>query len=384
MARTEAVVIGGGVVGLAASIELAERGVRVVLVERGLPGAANSVLTGGGIRQQFGTEPNIRLALLSAPTWTSFETRFGVDPLFRRIGYLFLARTANEAVMLASHVALQASLGVDSEYLDATEIVSRWPILRNRGFVGAGFRAADGWANQHRIVDGFVRGALATGVELRVGTEAVAIETVGGRVTGVRTTAGRLTTDAVVVATGAWGADLLRPLGVDLPVVGRRHELVIVEPKAALPADLPWLIGVEDDVHLRPDTPGRALVGGFLGRDAEVDPDRYETRADDAWTAAVLETAEQVFGVVGPDASVRHAWAGLYPGTPDRHPIVDRIGHGLFVALGFAGTGLMMAPAAGLLVAELVVGGGIRSVDPAPLSAARFTATDVAPEGTGF
>jgi sarcosine oxidase subunit beta len=384
VARTEIVVIGGGVVGLAASIELAGRGARVVLVERGLPGAANSVLTGGGIRQQFGTETNVRLAQLSAPVWESFEARFGVDPLFQRIGYLFLARTTDQAARLASHVALQASLGVDSQYLDATEIAARWPALCDRAFVGAGFRAADGWANQHRIVEGLVRGALAAGVELRVGTEALAIETVGGRVSGVRTTDGRITADALVVATGAWVRKLLGPLGVDLPIVGRRHELAVVEPRDALPAGLPWLIGVEDDVHLRPDTPGRVLVGGFLGRDEEVDPDRYETRADDGWTSAILATAERVFGIMRRDATVRHSWAGLYPGTPDRHPIVDRIGDGLFVALGFAGTGLMMSPAAGLLVAELIIDGGLRSIDPDPLRADRFEQTDDAPETTGF
>jgi sarcosine oxidase subunit beta len=379
----DVVVVGGGVIGLAASVELASRGAQVVLVERGLPGAANSVLTGGGIRQQFSTATNIELAKLSAATWDDFEALYGVDPLFRRIGYLFLARGAAAAAELADHVALQQGFGVDSEYLDATTIEERWPSLRGRGFAGAGYRDRDGWANQHRVVDGLVRAALVAGVDLRSGTEALAIGLAGERVAGIDTTVGHIAADAILIATGAWGASLLAPLGVELPVVGRRHELLIVEPVRPMPKGLPWLISVEDEVHTRPDAPGRALVGGFLGSDKAVDPDSFSQRADASWSSAVISATERAFGVLGPTPVVRHGWAGLYPGTPDRHPIVDRLSDGLFVALGFAGTGLMMAPAAALLVGELIVEGAIRSIDSTQLRADRF-ATQMVSESTGF
>ena len=381
---TGVAVIGGGCIGLASAIALATRGAKVTLLERGLPGAANSTLTGGGIRQQFGTELNIRLSQLSAETWDHFAQRYGVDPLFRPIGYLFLARTEEEAATLAAHVRLQNRLGVDSEYLDADEIARRWPALSGRGFIGAGFRASDGWANQHRIIDGFVRGAIAAGVELLAGTEALGLEMSGGRIVGVATTAGRIAADGVLVATGPWVGTLLDPLGCPVPVVGRRHELLIVEPAEPLPPGLPWLIGVEDAVHVRSDADRRALIGGFLGEDHVVDADHYDLRPDERWTRAVLETAERVFGVVGRDAQVRHGWAGLYPGTPDRHPIIDQLAEGLFAALGFSGTGLMHAPAAGLLSAELIIDGAIRSVDGGLLSASRFAGAELPAEPTGF
>jgi len=381
---TGVVVIGGGCIGLASAIALAARGTKVTLVERGLPGAANSTLTGGGIRQQFGSELNIRLSKLSGETWDHFAERYGIDPLFHPIGYLFLARTEEEAATLAAHVRLQNSLGVDSESLDPEAIARRWPVLSGRGFIGGGFRAADGWANQHRIIDGFVRGAIAAGVELLTGIEALEIEMSGDRIVGVATTAGRIAADSVLIATGPWVKPLLDPLGLAVPVVGRRHELLIVEPAEPLPPGLPWLIGVEDAVHLRSDAEGSALVGGFLGEDRTVDPDRYDLRADDRWARAVLETAERVFGVIGPDARVRHGWAGLYPCTPDRHPIIDQLAEGLFAALGFAGTGLMHAPAAGLLAAELIADGAMRSMDGMLLSASRFADKNLLAEPTGF
>lgn len=381
---TDVAVIGGGCIGLAAADELALRGAKVTLIERGLPGAENSTRTGGGIRQQFGTELNVRLSRLSAETWSRFEERYGVDPRFEAIGYLFLARSERTASDLAAHVRLQTSLGVDSCLLDADEIERRWPVLSGRGFAAAGFRAGDGWANQHLIIDGFVQGAIASGVEVLVGTEALEVELDGDRVVGVATTAGRVAADAVLIATGPWVKPLLDPLGFDLPIEGRRHELLIVELTRPLPAGLPWLIGVDDAVHVRSDTAGRALVGGFLGDDRAVDPDRYNPRAGGRWTESVLETAHRVFGVVSATAQVRHGWAGLYPSTPDRHPIIDRLTTGLYVALGFSGTGVMHAPAAGLLCAELIIDGSIRSVDDALLSAARFSADDPSPEPTGF
>jgi sarcosine oxidase, subunit beta len=384
MKSTDVVVVGGGCIGLASAIALARRGANVILVERGLPGAANSTLTGGGIRQQFGTELNVQLSQLSAETWDGFEDRFGVDPRFRRIGYLFLARTEETAATIEANVQLQNGLGVDSEFLDQEEIPRRWPTLVGRGFRGAGFRASDGWANQQRIIDGLVRGAIAAGVDLKVGTEALALEMSGGRITGVATTAGQFRTDAALLATGPWVAPLLDPWDLSVPVTSHRHELLIVEPAEPYPEGLPWLIGVDDEVHTRSDTDGRALVGGFLGEAGSVDPDRYSTRADDDWTRAVLAAAERLFGVVGPAAQVRHGWAGLYPSTPDRHPIIDALADGLYVALGFSGTGLMHAPAAGRLATELIVDRDIRSVDSALLSADRFRGNSGPAEMTGF
>jgi len=380
---TRIVVVGAGAVGLCGAIALAERGAAVTLLERGLPGAANSTATGGGIRQQFGTESNIALSLLAAPFWKSFAARFGVDPWLHEIGYLFVAHDDKQAAVLRANVALQNRLGVTSEFIDCEEMARRWPWLACRGACAGAFRGEDGWANQHRIIDGLTRGALARGVDVRVGVEVLRLRTRAGSVVGASTTAGDIEADAVVLASGPWTA-LLADLDLALPVIGRRHELLIVEPARPLPAGTPWLIGVRDEVHMRPDTPGRALVGGFLGQDAEDSADGFDGRATDAWAHRVLEKVGEVFGVVDSRAGIRRGWAGLYPATPDHHPIIDRLLEGLYVTLGFSGTGLMHAPAAGRLLAELIFDGAIASTRPGPLSAARFVQIPSRPELTGF
>jgi sarcosine oxidase, subunit beta len=188
----------------------------------------------------------------------------------------------------------------------------------------------------------------------------------------------------VLIATGPWTSALLDPLGLYVPVEGRRHELLLIEPAEPLPAGLPWLIAVEDAVHVRSDNPPHAQVGGFLGHDLAVDPDRYAPWAGEDWARAVLETAARVFGVVGPESRVHRGWAGLYPTTPDGHPIIDRLTDGLFAAVGFAGTGVMLAPAAGLLVTELILDGAIRSANAAELSSTRFGPDESTTETTGF
>ncbi|KAK4502125.1 hypothetical protein PRZ48_005548 [Zasmidium cellare] len=356
------IVVGAGIVGLCTALSHAERGAKVTLIERGLPGAANSTSTGGGIREKFGTKLNITLSKLAAPFWATFGERFGVDICFRESGYLFIAKNNEEATRLKAQAELQNSLSVGT----------------GRGIRGAAFRQQDGWANQHPIVDGLYRGVLEAGVNLQVGTEALSlISNNGGVVKGVVTTTGRMLGDAVVLATGPWCNSLLEPLGLTVPVAGHRHQLLIVEPAEPLPTDLPWLISVGAQVHLRPDSAGRVLVGGFLGHDERCDLQGWSRQADDDWSQEVLAVAGREFGVVNRDAVIKHGWAGLYPSTPDRHPVVDRLRPGLFGALGLSGTGLMHGPAIGVLMADLILDGSIDDPDLAKgLGLDRFIDTD--------
>src|SRR5439155_18701219 len=109
---------------------------------------------------------------------------------------------------------------------------------------------------------------------------------------------------------------------------------------------------------------GGAQVGGFLGRDETVDPDAFDHDADADWIAGILARLSERLGIEIERSSVVDSWAGLYPSTPDQHPIIARTDLGMVVVGGFAGLGLMHAPAAGLLAAELIVDGRIKSIDP--------------------
>lgn len=376
-------IIGAGIVGLFCGYFLAARGLKVTILERRTPGSGSSLRNGGGVRSQWGTATNIQLSVLSAPYWATFEDRFGTDIGLRRIGYLFLASQASGLEELERNVALQHEFGVDSEILTSDEVAIRWPPLAGLDVAGASFCATDGFVNQHRLLFAMQRAAETAGVTIESGVEVTGLALRSGQINGLQTTAGTFGADVVVNCAGAWAPALAKQLGVALPIRGRRVQLMLARPSAPLPADLPWLIHPQG-VHLRQDVDGQALVGGFLGRDETVDPTSFDHDADDEWIATVLAGVAEHLRINVDRASVVDSWAGLYPTTPDQHPIIDRTEQGLVVVGGFAGAGVMHAPAAGLLAAELVGDGRISSIDPGPISLARFAEPLQPIEATGF
>jgi glycine/D-amino acid oxidase-like deaminating enzyme len=136
-------------------------------------------------------------------------------------------------------------------------------------------------------------------------------------------------------------------------------------------------------VGAQPTVLGR-VRGSFRGR-CPTAPDRaFDHDADVDWISAVLQQISGRFGIQIDRSPVIDSWAGLYPSTPDQHPIIDRTDAGMVIVGGFAGAGLMHRPAAGMVTAELVVDGQINSIDAATLSLARFSKPSESLERTGF
>lgn len=382
--NADVAIIGAGFIGLSCAYFLAGRGFNVVVLERKLPGAGSSTRNGGGVRSQLGTATNIQLSVLSEPYWTEFEERFGVDPWLRRIGYLFLAADEGELHVLGDQVELQNELGVPSELLGAKDLTRRWPILGGLGFAGGSYCATDGYLNQHRALRGVAMAAEAAGARIECGVEVVGLDVEADVINAVRTINGILHTDVVVNCAGAWAPQVAEQIGLELPIRARRVQLLHAHLDVVLPRDLPWLIGPGGQVHVRQDTADRVQVGGFLGADETVDASAFDHDADEAWIDGVLDQVNQTFAIQIERSAVVESWAGLYPSTPDQHPIIDRTGAGMVVVDGFAGLGLMHAPAAGLLAAELILDGRITSVNPDDVSLARFSGPIDPIERTGF
>lgn len=377
------VVVGGGIVGLASAAALAERGADVVVCEKDALGAGSTGRANGGIRAQFTTPVSVALSRSSQRVWEAFAEDFGVDIEFRRVGYLFLARTAATADRLRENVTTQRELGVESVVLDPEAAAAHCPGLRSAEFVAAAYCPTDGFADPHLALQGYARRVTDAGVEVRTGTPVTDILLGDGRVAGVVADGERLDADAVVNATNAWGARVAAMAGVDLPVSPRRRVLMVADPDPGVPADAPLTADLDGGVHFRPERDGRAVVGGHVGdADPPVDPDRVRDRAGLEWVAAVLERAADVTDRFGPETTCRRTWAGAYGVTPDHHPVVDEAPPGLVHAVGFNGHGFMHAPATGAVVAELVCDGAAATVDVSPLSLDRFERGDLLTEGT--
>jgi len=340
------VVAGAGAVGASVAFHLASLGAReVVLADRkGIASGATSKAM-GGVRQQFSTAAEVRLAQASI----RFFEELG-PPLFEQVGYLFLATTEEGLAELEARRELQAQLGVPVEEVDPGLVEG----LQTDDVLGAVNCATDGVADPPAVTRELVRRALKLGVEVREGTDASTLEA-----------------DVLVIACGPWSADLAATRGVELPVRPLCRQLLETGELPELPEDLPMVLEAETGFHFR--RRGDRLVL------AMVDPEPrwgFEERVDESLFADRLARLRHRFRPAA-ETEIERAWAGLYDLTPDAHPILGEIAEGVFAACGFSGHGFMQSPAVGRALAEEILGES-PSLDLGPYRLDRFES------GAGF
>ncbi|AZQ16139.1 FAD-binding oxidoreductase [Halorubrum sp. PV6] len=376
----DTLVVGGGVVGLAAAYSLADRGANVTLVEKGSLGAGSTTRSAGGIRSQFSTRVNVELSLASKAVWNAFEERFGVDIGLRKNGYLFVARSEETAAKFRENVAMQRELGAESELLTPAEATEHCPGLDPDPFVAATYNSTDGIADPNLALQGYAEAARELGVDIRTKTAVTTLHREGDRVVGAELRAvdakesERHAVDCVVNAAGAWAPTVAAMAGVDLPISPRRRQIAVVEPTSPVSESVPLTIDLETGSYFRPEREGLALVGGQFDEtaDPDQDPDAYDEGMDIEWAAQAVENADAYTEYFGLDTRIKRGWAGLYAVTLDRHPIVEESIPGLVTVAGFSGHGFQHAPASGQIVADLIVDGGTDLTDISPLSRDRF------------
>src|SRR5262249_2270666 len=219
---------GGGGVGASVAYHLALRGANgVVLCDRGEVAGGSTSRAMGGVRQQFSTAAEVRLARESI----AFFEELG-PPLFEQGGYLFVAPTEAGVRALDARSELQAGLGVPVERVDPSFVRG----LEVNDIVGAAFCAADGVADPAGVARGLVARAAALGVEVRERTAAEELAP---------------SADAIVVACGPWSAALAAGLGVEFPVSPLCRRRVAVSGLSPLPERLPMVVEAESGFHFR-------------------------------------------------------------------------------------------------------------------------------------
>jgi sarcosine oxidase subunit beta len=341
----DVLVVGAGVVGLSIALALRTRGARVVVLERAGVAEGQSGIQPGGIRLQWGTTLNCRLAIESRAWWTTAGERLdGPTTLaFDSCGYLFVAH--GEAVLerLSDAVRLQNAAGVPSRVVSPAEAGRLAPGLRTESLVGATYCAEDGYMDEPRAAIA----AIARHLDVRRATVDAVVP--DGGTWALDTTVGRFTAPSVVVAAGADTRALVGPLGVDLPIELEPRHLFLSPPIRERLLE-PLVIAPELRFAAKQLHGGRVLASD-LG--ATGDP---ETEAP-AWrrnVRAAVSALLPILEYVGLDVLV----SGSYDVTPDRQPILGPLpGHdGLHVAAGFSGHGFMIAPAVGRIVAGGVAG----------------------------
>lgn len=204
------VVIGGGIMGTSAAYHLAAAGVDVVVLERDTIGSGSTGRAAGGFRAQFSDELNVRMAVENIRRLERFETEFATGIDLKQYGYLFLLRQS-EVDTFHRAVALQRSLGVPSELITAEAALDMVPGIRIHDVAAATFCAWDGYCTPESVALGYARAASRHGAAVVQGCEVTAIAVSNGRVRGVTTTNGFVSTPEVVLTAGVW-SPAWRPL----------------------------------------------------------------------------------------------------------------------------------------------------------------------------
>jgi sarcosine oxidase subunit beta len=346
------VVAGAGAIGASVAYHLALHGARdVVLAERGEIASGSTAKAMGGIRQQFSTAPEVRLARESI----RFFEELGSE-LFQQVGYLFLATTEQGWDDLREHHAMQAELGVPVELLEPAAVADRAPGVALDDVVGGVVCREDGVADPPKVARELVRRAAELGVDIRE-----------------RTPAESIPADIRVLACGAYSAEAAAVYGVELPVRPLCRQLFETTPIAGLASGLPMVLEAESGFHFRRYRDSLRVAM----HDAEPRWG-FEQSVDESVLPNRLERLARRFPAAR-GAQVARAWAGLYDMTPDAHPIIGRVAGGDYCACGFSGHGFMQSPAVGRSVAEELLEGR-SALDLSPYGLERFADGAVFPE----
>jgi sarcosine oxidase subunit beta len=382
MKRTaDVVIVGGGCMGASVAYHLARHGVtNVVLVEREqMLGTGSTGRNAGGVRHQFSNEANIRLSLESIALLERFADEVGQPIDFHQDGYLFLLASDSSVDTFRRNVALQRSLGVEVQWLDAGEAERLAPGLDAAGVAGATFCARDGIADPNGVTMGFVKAAQTAGVEVARDTEVTGVRVERGRIAGVETTRGTIETRKVVNAAGPHARQIGRMAGVDVPVEPYRRHIFI----AAAPGEAAWRVPASRIMVIDFDTTfyfHREGAGLLFGMGDPDETPTFDTTVQWDFLPQVIDVAVQRLPALA-DASISHAWAGLYEVTPDANPIIGPAPgvEGLFLINGFSGHGFQHSPAAGRILADVIAEHDPR-FDLAPFDLRRFASSDVTGE----
>jgi glycine/D-amino acid oxidase-like deaminating enzyme len=414
--EADAVVRGGGIIGTFTAYYLAQRGLNVALLEKGVVGGEQSSRNWGWCRQQNRDERELPLATKALDLWEQFGIESGQETGFRRCGLLYVSNNDKEIETWARWGEYARSVGVKTRMLNSEEASNKGSFTGQR-WKGGVHSESDGIANPALAVPAVAQALMALGGTVHQACAARGIETTGGAVSAVVTEKGTIRTPLVIQAGGAWASSFCRQLGIRFPQASVRqtilsvgtgpltlpdafvsdsvsitargegcHTLAIsgrgkVDPTAQLlrfPAQfLPMFIkrwrklspggleglrsGHEAYLRWRLDRPTPMEVMRIL----DPTPDAKSVRLTHRRAAALIPALGS--------APVVASWAGYIDSTPDGVPVIGGVANisGLILAAGFSGHGFGIGPGAAHLVADIATGQD-PIVDPHPYRLSRF------------
>ena len=364
--RIGTAIVGGGIAGCAVAYYLAEEGeTDILLLEADELGSGSTGGSFGGVRQQFSTPLEIELSRRGLDFWRSAERVFDSPVAWHANGYLFLTGKPEIMTKLAEAAALQRSMGLtDVHLLDAEQIGELAPWIGTAGLLGGTHTPNDGKVTPTEGVAALAKAARARGVRFREHWPVRSVARIEGgwRIEGPQT----VEAERVVMCTGYWSSDLMRPFGLELTIRPVPLYAAITAPALA-GQQVPLTIDLDTGLLIERES-GGLLIAVLL----EENPPGYGH-------AQMLEDFADLARVRAPSlADVRvakHVVANVDLGG-DGHPYVGEVEKGLWMVAGFGGHGAMHAPPVARLLAKRMVGRPDPTLDISPLDPWRAPAVD--------
>ena len=343
---------GGGGAGCSAALHLAQRGARVILLERGQVGGQASGVNYGGVRQQGRHPAELPIARRAREIWGRLKEIAGTDAEFTVTGHLKLARSDAEEAELVAYLDVAKQHGLPLRMVGRNAIHQDYPWLGPRVVAGS-FAPEDGSANPRLLSPALAQAARAAGADIREQAEVVAHAHVGARFTLRTATGDTFAAPILLNMAGFWGGSVAAAFGEPVPIEPLNPNMLVTEPMRYFIE--PNLGVVGGDVYLRQIPRGNVVLGGGHGESDPAVP--WSRPLPEASIRAMELAVELVPALAG--AQIIRSWSGIDGRMPDRIPVIgpSRTTPGLFHAFGFSGHGFQLGPAIGAIMAELVLDG---------------------------
>ncbi len=365
----DAIIIGGGIAGLAIAFNLAKMnyGDILVLEKEMFVGSGATAKCAGGIRAQFSSKVNVEVSLKSIEIFEHFEDISGEPALYDQVGYMFVLTDEATLPPYLEAAAMQRSLGLDIQIFGPDDVKKIAPPVRTDDVIKATFHKRDGLGDPHEFLQGYFRACKKHGVDIVTEAEVKEISVEHGKVTGVKTPDHAFAAPLVINAAGPYCGKVGEMAGIEVPVQPYRRQIVTTGQLEFIPATMPMVVDVSSGLYCHKESKG--LLMGWADKDV---PPSFDESQDPDYNDTILMKALDRLPQLE-TAEVANSWAGLYESTPDHHAIIgfhDNI-EGFFTIGGFSGHGFMHAPGAGLVAAELIAG-KTPSIDISRLAPNRF------------
>jgi sarcosine oxidase subunit beta len=377
--QADAVIVGGGIAGLAMAWELRKRGPRRVLVlERRFSGYGSSMRNIGRVRAMQLTPELARIAIAAQAKHAGLSRELGRNTLFWRAGYALVLYEQEELEMMRGVQSMLRELGLKTELEVGPRTVERLPILEGGAAPAGALIRPDASVHHDAVMFAYRRACLGVGIEIREGVEVSDVLSAGGRAAGVIAADAEISAPLLINAAGAWSGALSAKAGVKVPNRPLRRQALVTEPsRPFMRTMVSFYRPVEGWFHqtLR----GEAVMG-------VVPPDEPVGTDLSASAEALGRTARGILAKAPRLGSLRvvRQWAGLYDVTPDRKPMVGPVSAlpGFVQLNGCNGRGFALFPVLAELLARWIEEG--RRPDLlAPFDADRFAGQEEVPVTIG-